>query len=169
MLLVAAMQPRMAGPLSAQPPTLIPPPIYKMADKGGAAVGEQVRFTIVVVNAPDEEEPPPWFQVQISDEIDPALRIDSVAVTPPVYPVAVEGNKVVVRANGLGFEESLVITIDCTLLESVSLGDIIQNLATLEYEDEAGQPQEPMYSDVVILRVIERIWLPAIARESAPN
>jgi fimbrial isopeptide formation D2 family protein len=169
MLLAAAMQPGTIMPVSAQPPTLLPPPIYKMADKGGAAVGDPVRFTIVVVNAPEEEDSPTWYQVVVSDEIHPALRIDNVAVTPAADQVAVEGNKVVVRVNSLGFEESFVITIDCTLGGSVSLGDVIQNMATLEYENEAGQPQEPIDSDPVILRVIERTWLPAIFRESAFN
>jgi hypothetical protein len=140
-----------------------------MVDKGGAAVGDRVRFTIVVVNAPEEEDPPTWYQVVVTDEIHPAFRIENVVVTPPVDQVEVEDNKVVVREVSLDFEESFVITVDCRLLESASLGDVIQNIATLEYEDGAGQPQEPLDSDPVILRVIERTWLPAIFRESALN
>jgi hypothetical protein len=166
MVLAAAVQPKMVMPASAQPPTLLPPPIYKMADKGGATVGDPVRFTIVVVNAPDEEDPPTWYQVQVSDEIHPALRIDNVAVTPPADQMAVEDNRVVVWVASLGFEASFVVTIDCTLLESVALGDVIQNQARLEYRDEDGQTREPIDSEVVILRVVERTWLPAILGES---
>jgi fimbrial isopeptide formation D2 family protein len=140
-------------------------PLRKLSNKSRAVVGEPVRFTIVVTNPPEEAEGETWYQLTVTDEIHPALRIDDVAVVPAADTVAVDGKTVEVTVESLAPEASFAITVDCTLVGPVVPGQVIGNTATLAYEDGGGNPQpaEEAEEPPEIL-VVSRAFCPVVLR-----
>ena len=119
-------------------------------------------FTITVANPSKPENQATWRSVRVWDEIDPAFRIDKVEVVPPADEVTITGNIVWVKVNRLKPGESFVVTIDCTLVGPAKPGDVLENKATLRYDDPEGSEQDPIDSNIVRIKVVSRIWLPAI-------
>lgn len=141
-------------PIAGGPPTLSPPEITKRASKEAVSLGEQVKFTIAVVN-PNDENRAEWIAIRVTDEIDPAFRIDSVTLDPPSGDVEIDGNRVLVKVASLAPGESFQVTIRCTLVGPAEPGDTLENEAKLSYKDEAGDPQPSVWSDPVEIRVVE--------------
>ena len=141
-------------PTAGGPPTLRPPEIFKSASEKIMAVGEQVRFTIIVLN-PDESNQAEWRDVTVTDEVDPAFRIDSVSVDPQENDVRTDGNRVVVEYGSLEPGEGFEVVIRCTLVGPAQPGDVLVNRAKVTYKDEAGDPKDPIWSDPVEVKVVE--------------
>ncbi len=110
------------------------------------AVGQQVRFSVVVLN-PDESNQAEWRDVTITDEIDPAFRIDSVSVDPQASDVRTDGNRVVVEYGNLAPGEGFEVVIRCTLVGPAQPGDELVNRAKLTFKDEAGDPPKDPSQD----------------------
>jgi fimbrial isopeptide formation D2 family protein len=139
--------------------------IRKAVDKKRAGAGDRVQFTIEVTNPSQEEDLETWYQLWVTDDIRPALRIDNVAVAPVAGEVAVNGNTLDVRVDSLAPEASFVITIDCTLVGPVEAGQIIQNTATLVYEDGGGNPQPAVeVEEPPKILVMSRAFCPVVLR-----
>ena len=140
-------------------------PLRKLSDNSRAAVGDPVRFTIVVTNPPEEDDGETWYELLVTDEIHPSLRIDDVTVAPVADAVAVDDNTVEISVESLAPEASFAITIDCTLTGPVVPGQVIGNTATLAYEDEGGNPQpaEEVEEPPEIL-VVSRVFFPVVLK-----
>ena len=166
-VLVCAMQPGAAAVPFDDPPSWVPPEIYKLSTQDQMFVGDQVRFTITVAN-PSPEAGVTWLNVQVTDVISPELQIDSVVVTPPADDVTITDNTVVVTVNSLAATESFIITIDCTLLPPGDRGEVIVNEASVEYKDPGGNLKPAITVDEPV-EVTMRGWgmfLPAVYQES---
>lgn len=149
----------------APPPTWKPPEIYKTADRQQLKVGESVRFTIIVRNPGTPGVDASWYSVRVTDDVDPALRIDAVSTTRGSYTIS--GQRVVVDGGiTLAPGEQFSITIDCTLVGPIEEGQVLINDATLEYEDEEGNPQPPIDVDEPVEIIIEEEIPPVIPEAS---
>jgi fimbrial isopeptide formation D2 family protein len=159
----------MVTSLSADPPVPKPPEITKATSRTHMRIPESVRFTVTVRNpgAPDNEAT--WRSVRVWDEIDPAFRIEKVSVTPNADDVSITGNIVWVKFNRLEPGESFVVTIDCTLVGPVEPGEVLENMATLRYEDDEGKEQTPIDSNVVRIIVTTCTWKPPQVVKTADN
>lgn len=154
-------------PIAGGPPTLRPPEVIKVADEEKMAVGQRVNFTIVVLN-PDEANQPEWRDVTVTDEIDPAFRIELVDVDPQANEVRVNDNKVVVEYGRLEPGEAFEIVIRCTLVGPAQPGDILVNRAKVNYKDESGDPQSSIWSDRVEIKVVKaQIQPPTIVKTAS--
>jgi len=143
------------------PPTWVPPAIFKSANTHKIKVGDPVTFTIVVHN----NNQATWYNVRVTDNVDPALRIDTASSTRGT--VTISGQRVVVDGGiTLAPSEQFVITINCTLIGPVELGQILINIATLEYSDENGDPQEPVDVDEPVELIVEEEVPPVIPEAS---
>jgi hypothetical protein len=78
------------------------------------------------------------------------------------------GNLVVAETERLEPGESLVITIDCTLMDIPSPWRLITNWAVLEYQDAGGKVQTPIQSNLVSMRARACAFLPFETHESLP-
>ncbi len=129
------------------PPTWTPPVIYKYADVKCCDPNGQVRFTITVTN-PGGAGNATWYNVRITDQIDPHLRID--AVTTTAGTVTINGNTVVVNGTiTLAPGDTVVVVITCTVL-SFPPSEVIYNTAYVEYTTPDGQPGGPIYVEVPV-------------------
>jgi fimbrial isopeptide formation D2 family protein len=140
--------------MAQEPPTFIPPEIYKDVDDPVVAVGDRVTFTIAIVNPGDPATDATWYNLVVTDVVDPALRIDGASSTRGT--VTITGQ--VVRVNGgmtLAPGEEFVITIRCTLVGEVTPGQVLINTATLEYTDDEDNPQPPIDVDEPVEIIIE--------------
>lgn len=144
-----------------------PPQLIKTADnKRCLAIGDSLRYTIVVANFIPPWNHATWYNMRISDDIDPALRIDNVSVDPPADDVTITGNTVVVTFDTLAPGESYEINIDVTLVGPVGRGKFILNRAIAHYLDVAGNPQPPWESDLVRVCTHMEIYLPIIRQNT---
>jgi fimbrial isopeptide formation D2 family protein len=153
------------------PPTWTPPEIVKIANKTHMGIGDQVRFTVTVTNP--ASPPPPsvavtWYEVHATDVVSPELHIDNVGVTGTYSSVNIVGNTVVVAANTLAPGQWFVATIDCTLVGPAEPGSSITNYATVDYEDDTGDPGEPIHSALVTIKVDYQALLPVVFRRYGP-
>ena len=163
--------------VSAQwPPTWQAPGIVKTADKSEMWYGDQVQFTITVINPSPPDNQATWLDVQITDEIDPAFRIDNVRVEfrrgGSVYDAhkpTNDDNTVSVEVDALAPGESVVITIDCTLVGAGILpGECIENKAVLQFSDPEGDPQPAIESEPVQVCLPHGIFIPQVFRNHTP-
>lgn len=143
MLLTLAPAAGAQGP-TPTPPTWTPPMIYKYADVTCCDPNGQVEFTITVTNPGNAT----WYNVRVTDQIDPHLRID--AVTTTLGTATITGNTVVVNGTiTLPPGNSFVITIVCTVL-SFPPSEEIYNTASVEYTDPDGHPWGPIRVSVPV-------------------
>lgn len=120
------------------PPTWTPPAIYKYADVKCCDPNGQVRFTITVTNPGAVT----WYNVRITDQIDPHLRID--AVTTSAGTATITGNTVVVNGTiTLAPGATIVVNITCTVL-SYPPSEELYNSASVEYTDPDEHPWGPI-------------------------
>ena len=148
----------LAVPVAAAdiPPTWKPPTMAKFSDRDVCCYDEPVQFSIPVHN-PIEDNQATWYDVRVTDVIDPDLEIINVEVTPPADDVSISGNTVVVTVNSLAPGESFLVRITVRLRPGAEPGGVILNEATLRYEDEAGVEQEGKASNVVEVGVCEEV------------
>jgi fimbrial isopeptide formation D2 family protein len=153
--------------MSDPPPSWSPPEIHKHADSTQVGVGGTVEFVVTVANPtapPDPLVPVTWYEVQMTDVLSPSLTLDDLIVTGDYDDHSVDGNTVTVTAAKLEPGESFVITMTCTIATHPGPGQAITNVATLVYEDETGDPGEPLTSDPVTVAVSYRVMLPILYR-----
>jgi fimbrial isopeptide formation D2 family protein len=151
--------------LAQVPPTWMPPEIFKSANHTKLALNDTVRFTIVVRNSGDPENDATWYHVRVTDNIDPALRIDAASTT--MGTVTVTGQQVIVDGDiTLEAGESFVVTIDCTLIGPIPANRVITNTATLEYTDDQDNPQPPIDVDEPVEIIIEEEVPPVVPEAS---
>jgi fimbrial isopeptide formation D2 family protein len=151
--------------LAQEPPTWIPPEIYKSANHSRLALDDTVRFTIVVQNPSEGNNNGTWYHVRVVDNVDPALRIDAASTTRGT--ATVTGQQVVVNGGiTLPAGDSFVITIDCTLIGPITPGQVLINTATLEYTDDEDNPQPPVDVDEPVEIIIEEEVPPVIPEAS---
>jgi fimbrial isopeptide formation D2 family protein len=135
---------------------LQPPEVVKFGDRGDCCFDEPVVFTIVVAN-PGGENLATWYDLRVTDVIDPAFEIVNVEETPPADDVNISGNTVVVTVNSLAPDEFFEVRITVRLTSAAELGGVILNQATLQYRDEAGAEQQLQASDVVDVNVCAEV------------
>jgi fimbrial isopeptide formation D2 family protein len=164
--LVLVMMPLVIPAVLAQePPTWLPPEIYKSANDRKLEVGDPVQFTILVQNPPDSTADGTWYNVRVTDQVDPVLRIDAASST--MGTVTITGQTVVVNGGiTLARGDQFVVTIDCTLVGPVTPGQVIINTARLEYTDDEGTPQPPIDVDDPVEIIIEEEVPPVIPEAS---
>lgn len=131
------------------PPTWKPPTLDKSADQSVVAIGDAVVFTIVVVNPGTPGVDATWYNVRLTDVLDPALRIDSVVTT--MGTATITGQTVVVNGGitlppGAYFQ----VKITCTVVGPPPSSREVVNTAILEYTDDADDPQPPVTDDAKI-------------------
>lgn len=138
------------------PPTWIPPDVIKDADRAAYVIGDPVVFTITVWNPGLPSVPEAtWYNVRVTDIIDPALRIDSASSTMGTATINNATNTVVVNGGiTLPPQASFTITINCTVIGGV--GQVIINDATVEYVADDGSPQPPIDTEVPVEIIIEQ-------------
>lgn len=147
------------------PPTWVPPEIYKRANETRLALGDSVTFTIIVRNPGDPATDASWYNLIVTDQVDPRLRIDGATTTRGT--VTISGQTVIVDGGiTLAPGEQFVITIDCTLIGPVEEGDVLINTARLEYTDEEDNPQPPIDVDEPVEIIIEEEIPPVIPEAS---
>jgi hypothetical protein len=142
------------------PPTLQPPGVVKFADRDLCCFDEPVLFTITVASPPgppDGQNLATWYDVRVTDVIDPDFEIVNVEVTPPADDVNISGNTVVVTVNSLAPGEFFVVGITVRLRAGAEPGGVILNQATVQFKDEVGVEQEVSASDVVEVDVCDEV------------
>lgn len=141
------------------PDTWTPPDVVKIADDDAYVVGDEAVFTLIIAN-PSGDNEATWYNVTVTDVLDPIFRIDSATTT--LGTVTITGQTVVVDGGiTLAPGESFVVTIYCTVIGGA--GEVVINRVTLEYTDEEGNPQPPG-EDEVPLEIIDE--LPVIPEAS---
>lgn len=126
---------------------------------------DTVRFTIVVQNPGDPATDATWYNVTVTDNVDPVLQIDAVATTMGTY-TKTDHQVVVDGGITLAAGDSFVITIDCTLIGPVTPGQVILNTATLEYTDDENNPQPPVDVDEPVEIIVEEELPPVVPEAS---
>jgi len=150
--------------LAQGPPTWKPPQIFKSASDKTIGLEDPVTFTIIVSNPGEPGVDEAWYNVRVTDNVDPALRIDGASST--MGTVTINKQRVIVNGGiTLAAGEEFVITIKCTL-EGPITSEILYNNATLEYTDEEGNPQEPKEVDDPVKIIIEE-EVPAVVPEAS--
>jgi hypothetical protein len=138
------------------PPTLQPPGVVKYADRDLCCFDEPVLFTIVVAN-PGGENLATWYDLRVTDVIDPDFEIVNVEVTPPADDVSISGNTVVVTVNSLAPGEFFEVRITVRLTSGAGPGGVVLNQATVQFKDVQGVEQEVQASDVVEVEVCDEV------------
>lgn len=140
---------------TATPPTWVPPEVVKFADVPCCDPGETVTFTIVVTN-PGTPPAATWYNVRVTDPIDPIFEI--VSATSTMGTATIDGATNTVIVNGgitLAPQQSFVVTIVVRLVGTIPPGGtVIINDAYVEYTDPDGQSWGP-------IRAEEPVRLPA--------
>ncbi len=148
---------------------VLPMIVTEIIEPPVAGPGDKVKITITVSNP----NPPTqvariddssWYNLRLTSNIDPALRIDNVDVVPTFLVLTVDGNTVVVTVAQVAPGESFTTTIDCTVLGQVSPQHPVDNEHRLDYTDAEGNPQPP-----IILFSLKRVMLPVVYREYTEN
>jgi uncharacterized repeat protein (TIGR01451 family) len=103
------------------------PPV-KTADKTTVGPGEELVFEITFTAGPDT-----WYNVVVTDDIDPYLRIDSVWTSQGSASWA--GQMVTVDVGDVPAGTAVTIRIRCTVRDTVPGGHEIVNTAVLVVED----------------------------------
>ena len=101
------------------------PPI-KTADMTVVCPGEDFIFEITFRAGPED-----WRNVVVTDDMDPALRIDSVSVSLPGAVVVVEGQLVTVDLGDVAAGTTVTIGITCTVRAGATAGARIDNTASV--------------------------------------
>jgi uncharacterized repeat protein (TIGR01451 family) len=145
-LLVAA--PMVAAQATPTPDTWEPPVVVKSADVPCCDPGEQVTFTIVVTN-PGTPPAATWYNVRVTDPIDPIFEIISATTTMGTATIDNTTNTVIVDGGiTLAPQQSFVITIVVRLVGTIPPGGtVIINTAYVEYTDPDGQSWGPISAD----------------------
>jgi fimbrial isopeptide formation D2 family protein len=154
-LLVAVPVAAAQVPGTSQPPTVV-----KFSDRDLCCFDEPVVFTITVAcppGPPDGQNLATWYDVRVTDVIDPDFEIVNVEVTPPADDVNMSGNTVVVTVNSLAPGEFFMVRITVRLTAGADLGGVILNQATVQFKDEAGVEQEVQASDMVDVNVCDEV------------
>lgn len=148
--------------MAQYPPSWQPPNVYKEADEAAYAIGDPVVFTIVVTNPEWTDSVPPqlnqavWYNVRVTDYIDPVFRIDSATSTMGTVTIDNVANTVVVNGGiTLPPNSSFTITINCTVIGGA--GEIVINDAIVEFDDENGSPQPPIDTEEPVRIIIEEV------------
>ncbi|MFC2031532.1 isopeptide-forming domain-containing fimbrial protein [Chloroflexota bacterium] len=147
--------------LSDPPGTWTPPLISKGVEETEVVIGDPIEFTVVVNNPASATGPDvavPWYEVVATDVISPGLAIDLAVPAGTFDAWSVVGNTVVVTASELLPGEWFSVDITCTLVSPVQPWLVITNTASLEYEDETGDPGARVVSDPVPVSVVGH-WL----------
>jgi hypothetical protein len=142
------------------PPSMQPPGVVKFSDRDLCCFDEPVLFTITVASPPgppDGQNLATWYDVRVTDVIDPDFEIVNVEVTPPADDVNVSGNTVVVMVNSLAPGEFFAVRITVRLTSGADPGGVVLNQATVQFKDEQGVEQEVQVSDVVEVNVCEEV------------
>jgi uncharacterized repeat protein (TIGR01451 family) len=148
---------------TATPPTWVPPVAVKSADVPCCDPGEQVTFTIVVTN-PGTPPAATWYNVRVTDPIDPLFEIVSATSTMGMVSIDNATNTVVVNG-GITLDpgQSFVVTIVVRLVGTIPPGGtVIVNTAYIEYTDPDGQSWGP-------ITVEEPVRLPAPCEVVVPE
>jgi fimbrial isopeptide formation D2 family protein len=154
------------GAQGEPPDTVKPPSINKLADDTELTLGDPVRFTIIVINPSGPDSEGTWINVRVTDNIDPALRIDAAAST--MGTVTISGETVVVDGGiTLAPGDQFVITIDCTLVGTAEAGETLVNTASLEYADSDGVPQPVVEVEEPVRIVVEEEIPPVVPEASS--
>jgi fimbrial isopeptide formation D2 family protein len=150
--------------LAQLPPTWKPPKISKNASENSLGLGDPVTFTIIVVNPGEPGVDAAWYNMRVTDNVDPALRIDGASST--MGTATVNGQQVIVNGGiTLAAGQQFVVTIDCTLVGPIT-SEVLYNYATLEYTDEEGTPQKPKEVEDPVKIIIEE-EVPAVVPEAS--
>ncbi len=154
------------APVDADPPTWVPPDIYKYADPGQVAPGTHFDFVVSVINDPLNEAI--WSEVAITDVLDPAFEIVGVDVDPYADDVSIVGQTVTVLLNSLQPQSYLAVYLHCRLSSSAQPGDVINNIASLTYVDPDGNPRGPVTAQANITVTRNVIHMPLVAGNWPP-
>ncbi len=141
-MLVMALAP-LALAQDPTPPTWKPPTLTKTASPTTLQIGDEIVFTMVVVNPGTPGVDATWYNLRLTDVLDAALRIDNVTTT--MGTVNITGQTVVINggitlAPGEYFESKIY----CTLIGPVPASGVLTNSATLEYTNGVVEPQPPV-------------------------
>jgi hypothetical protein len=153
------------------PPTWTPPVVYKYANKASLGMHSRVQFTVMLINPRQVDEPNvpvTWTQVHVTDVISSALKIDTVNIQGTYDSINVVGNTVVASVATLEPGDWLAFAVSCTVIHPGEPGSTITNVATVDYQDENGDPAVPFQSNVVTLTMMERTFLPITLRQYGP-
>jgi hypothetical protein len=173
--IAGAQQPQQPTPVPTPlPNSWQPPDVYKLSDDTAYAIGDPVVFTIIIVNPLWTDPPPPdppqpnqavWYNVRVTDYIDPVFRIDGATSTMGTVTIDNVTNTVVVNGGiTLAPGDSIFIIIYCTVIGGA--GETVINDVTLEYDDENGSPQPPKHSDTPVRIIIIEEEVPVIPEAS---
>lgn len=105
------------------------PPI-KTADMTVVCPGEQFVFEISFRAGPED-----WSDVVVTDNLDPALRIDEVWTSHPTASVSVVGQLVTVDVGDVTAGTTVTVRITCTVRDTAPAGFRIDNTASVVVED----------------------------------
>lgn len=152
-----AQQPQQPTPTpTSTPNTWKPPNIIKDADRAAYVIGDPVVFTLTVRNPGSPPTDATWYNVRVTDVIDPVLRIDSASSTMGTATINNVTNTVVVNG-GITLPPGALftITINCTVIGGA--GQVVINEATVEYVADDGSPQPPIDTDEPVRIIIEEV------------
>jgi uncharacterized repeat protein (TIGR01451 family) len=133
---------------TATPPTWVPPVVVKSADVPCCDPGTVVTFTIVVTN-PGTPPAATWYNVRVTDPIDPIFEIVSATTTLGTATIDSASNTVIVDGGiTLAPQQSFAITIVVRVVGTIPPGGtVIINTAYVEYDDPDGQSWGPIYAE----------------------
>jgi uncharacterized repeat protein (TIGR01451 family) len=142
-LLVVA--PTVAAQATPTPSTWVPPVIVKSADVPCCDPGTVVTFTVVVTN-PCTPPAATWYNVRLTDPIDPIFEIVSATSTMGTATIDTPTNTVIVDGGiTLAPQQSFVVTIVVRLVGTIPPGGtVIINTAYVEYTDPDGGSWGPI-------------------------
>lgn len=116
------------------------PPV-KTADMTVVCPGENFVFEITFRAGPED-----WYDVVVTDDLDPLLRIDSVWTSHGTASVA--GQLVTVDVGDLAAGETVRIRVNCTVRDGAPAGLRIDNAASVVVEDPALEFDPSDYIEV---------------------
>jgi uncharacterized repeat protein (TIGR01451 family) len=159
--ILLVMAPKVAAQIGPTPTldSWVPPEVVKSADVPCCDLGQQVTFTIAVTN-PGEPPAATWYNVRVTDPIDPIFEIVSATSTMGTATIDTATNTVIVDGGiTLAPLQTFVITIVVRLVGTIPPGGtVIINTAYVEYTDPDGHPWGPISAD-------EPVRLPAPCAE----
>jgi uncharacterized repeat protein (TIGR01451 family) len=143
--ILLVMAPTVAAQATPTPDTWEPPAVVKSADVPCCDPGEEVTFTIAVTN-PGTPPAATWYNVRVTDPIDPIFEILSATSTMGTASIDNATNTVIVDGGiTLAPQESFVVTVQVRLVGTIPPGGtLITNTAFVEYTDPDGQSWGPI-------------------------